>query len=425
MHKLKNDFIIYKQESSYIFASKNLNSFERLRLISEEEKEAFLKSISNLSLNTDELEILEKWNSQHPHLFIAPKKSAAQTAKELRTKAQAYKAVKDKEEVITYHKKKIVSADIQFDYNETTLSHMFRNKSEALASRSYGEALCDQLIKSFQGLERPLEIIEIGCGTGLLALNFLNRLKEKYNSIYQSVSYSLFDLSPSLAEKQKKVCSSHIDKVNFISGNIEEYNFSNSYDLVISNEVIADLNVGVGARADLASSEAGFLVNEYQLEIGDFPQNFILNTEAIKLIPKIDKLLNPSGMAFLSEYGSLDEMPIPVVLPGHNEYSINFGHLMKVWEFLGNKGDYGTVGDLLDFKSDYEVLDESVRETLIDHLLPFLGVEKTSRQSYDKQLFIDHLKAKFDNFIHLPFSAIKESKGTLSPYSFKYILLKK
>lgn len=427
MDSIRKDFLLYQNDSISLFASKRLNSFEKLKLITVNEANMFMKVLREEKLSIDEEKDYLRWIKTEPSLFYNKSENKNQSSKniaqKLKAEATAYKKVKKDSDVIEYHKSEIQDALVQFDYNETTLSHMFRNKNEALANRSYGEALCDKILESLT-INDSLNILEIGCGTGLLAFNFLNRLKEKHPSVYNKSHYTLFDLSPALAKKQKEVCSDHLDMISFISGNIEEYDFESQYDLILSNEVIADLNVSVGDKKTLKKSSAELLVEKYSLNIDNFPNKYILNTEAIKLIPKIKNLLNDKGIAFLSEYGSLDEMPKVVELPGHNEYSINFGHLAKVWSGDESEYSYGTVGDYLDFNPSYKVLDESVRELLIDHLLPFLGIKEMPRESYDLSLMKLVVGKKLQDFIYLPFSEIKEKRGTLNPYEFKYLLLK-
>jgi SAM-dependent methyltransferase len=426
MYKLKSDLILYRDKIS-LLASNNLNSFEKLRMISDSEVEIFLSLLEGKTLSESEESLVNDWYIKEPGLFIkevSEKQKLQNLVKSMKKEALAYQKVKKRDDVISYHQNDIKYTEILFNYNETTLSQMFRDQSAAFNELSFGEALCDKLI-NFDGSVKSLNILEVGCGTGLVAFNFLNRIKDRSSDIYEKLNYTMFDLSPTMMETQKKQCSVHLDRLQFLSGNIEEHCFSESYDLIIMNEVIADLNVDVGSKAESIPSEAESLVEKYDLDISKFPNKYILNTEAIKLVSRLHRFLKDDGVAFLSEYGSLDEVPIPVELPGHNEYSINFGHLARVWSQKNLKSEYGSVGDLLEFDKDYRVLDEKVRELLVDYLLPFLGVKSIPRRSYSHELLRESIPIEFDNFLYVPFSKLSSKQGTLSPFLFKYILLRR
>jgi SAM-dependent methyltransferase len=426
MYELKPDLILYKDKISLI-ASNNLNSFEKLRMVNDTVIDLFDKILKGNPLTDSEKEVAKEWHRNEPRLFISKideKQKTLKIIKSLKKENLAYQKVKNKDAVLSYHQNEINNTEIQFDFNETTLSHMFRDKSKALSNNSYGESLCEVLI-NFKKTTKELRILEVGCGTGFVALNILNRIQEHSDELYQNVNYTMFDLSPTMAETQKEQCSMHLDRLSFLSGNIEEYDFTQQYDLIILNEVIADLNVDVGCKENSLRSEAELLVEKFDLEISHFPKKYILNTEAIKLVEKLKAVLAKEGTAFISEYGSLDEVPKPVELPGHNEYSINFGHLTKVWSESSFAFEFGRVGDLLCFDPNYEVLDENVRELLVDYVLPFLGVKTVPRKSYDKDLLRDVNPDFFEKMIHIPFSKLNTGRGTLSPYAFKYILLRK
>ena len=60
----------------------------------------------------------------------------------------------------------------------------------------------------------------------------------------------------------------------------------NKFDLVLSNEVIADLNVSVAEKEKLKTekglNEAEKLIKTYDLDIKNFPPKFILTTPPCK-----------------------------------------------------------------------------------------------------------------------------------------------
>ena len=426
--KLKESILFYVEEDKYILINGYLDEGQNIIPISSEEYFALMATTEKKELNESEQKIIQSWLAKYPAMFyqdyLAEKKqfNTLKAMKRLKRLATAYKDVKEDHEVVEYHQTGITDAMEQFDHNETTVSHMFRDKNRALKNRSYGEALCDKIISEIK-VGSNLNSIEIGCGTGILANNVLNRLKEKYPEIYAKLNYTMFDLSPALQSAQKIECNGHLDKINFISGNIETYDFKdNKFDLVLSNEVIADLNVSVAEKEKLKTekglNEAEKLIKTYDLDIKNFPPKFILSTEAIKLIPKLKKILKSDGVAILTEYGSLDEPASTVKLHGHNEYTINFTHLKTVAEFEQMKATVETLGDYLDFDTEVKVLDHRVRVVLQAYLIPFLEMEQLPRRNYDEDLIKKHFGKKYENIKHLTYRKLGDKNSILNPFRF-------
>ncbi len=81
--------------------------------------------------------------------------------------------------------------------------------------------MADKLISMISN--NPKSILELGCGTGVLTEKLIN----KYNFIKYNASDIVLECEPYI----RKIS----DKINFIQSDIEEFEFKEKYDLIISN----------------------------------------------------------------------------------------------------------------------------------------------------------------------------------------------
>lgn len=331
----------------------------------------------------------------------------------------AYEAAKNhasNPSLTQYHMNEIHEGHQQFEEVETTMSHMYRWPNGILRNMSYGAALCEKFLSQ---LKYDSEILEIGCGTGYLARNFLDALKKLAPEKYQGLRYNMFDLSPALTKTQKDICHEHLEKIEFIQGDIQEYQFSKRFDLILANEMIADLEVTV---VDKAQGPGAELIKKYSLNTTSAPPLYLINSGAIALIEKLPLLLAPGGVAYVTEFGELDEYPVSVRLGGHAEHSIRFCDLIKVAHYHGLHTNFFSVGEFLQFKEEWEVLSRDSYALLSDILLPYLGRKRLERRPYDRK----SLEVELGDLeiFNLQFNQLKERKDLLSPFLFKALIIK-
>lgn len=407
-----------------------------LRNITKEDFELLVRCQGNLTfdqiskeLNQSLDEIQQRllfWEHEAPGMFfLTPvhqeRKQMAQEALRLRRVFQSAKGLDQDPDLSEYHEKVIANAIHQFEEIETTVSHMYHSPHKGLCNRTYGGAFCDKLLT--QKTPKPVRILEIGCGVGYFARGFLDRLKTSFPDSYKTVHYTMFDLSPALQESQKKICQSHQAHLSFISGNILNYDFGvEKFDIIIANEMIADLPVEAAHKGNIdkgaPQNQAEKDVIHFELNRENSPALYLVNTGAIQLVQKIKGLLGPQGHSVITEYGSLLRFPESVKLGEHNEYSIRFDDLVRVSRSIGLEGHYTTVGEMLGFDENLEVLSAESYGMLSSHLLPYLGKKRLQRCPYDRELYRSELKDLADKIHNVRFYPLRDAKDLLSPFRF-------
>jgi 2-polyprenyl-3-methyl-5-hydroxy-6-metoxy-1,4-benzoquinol methylase len=330
----------------------------------------------------------------------------------------------------TFHSLHLSDAEQQFDAVETTISHAYREPHAALNGKTYGMAFCDWLVDS--GRLRPgCRLLEIGCGLGYFAKAILDRLASAHPDIYCSLSYTMFDLSPELQAAQQRNCASHGDRLRFLTQNIETHDFgAERYDLILSNEVVADLSVGTATIANIAAdrpqTESEALACAYQLDcvpikVGS-QKKAVINVGAIKMLQNAAKAMAPSAHAVITEYGTNGQSPKAVTFANHNEFTVDFGHLVRVGHALGLRADRETMGDLLGFDAQSETISMTSLQTLNRALLPYCGKAVLPTLAYTPATLRDVLGtmlAQIGNIRFLPLN----HPNSFSPYRFEVLTL--
>ncbi len=380
---------------------------------------------------------IEKWENLAPGMFQWLESSEdrqrqlkfLQAATILRSQWKA--AHEDAANNIEYYTSQIDSASQQFEHVETTISHAFRNRHRALGGRSYGEAFCDKLT-DLRALRPNLSILEIGCGTGRFANDLLDRMAENHPEIYSTSRYTLFDISNELQSSQKELCKAHRTRTRFMLGNIEDHSFQDEeFDLIIANEMIADLRIGIVRAENLklktVATEAEQIASEYRLECspgykGKDPA-VAVNVGAIRLIEQLPQWLSPSGIAVITEYGSENEFPEVLEMSDHKEWSIHFGHLMQVADRLSLTPELDNLGAFLNFDGDCETIGKPSYFMLSEYLLPFLGKERLRKIAYDRETLREELGRTMDRIGNLRFYPLSEV-NLFNPFDFRALILR-
>ena len=231
----------------------------------------------------------------------------------------------------------ITDGNRHFDNVETTIAHAHGVPHPGLQGECFGERLRGALAR--QGIHGP-RVLEIGCGDGELA-----------QAWGAERDYLRLDLSPELLRVQSERVP---ESPGILADAIALPLRDGSVDLVISNEVIADLSAAPGGAADV----------RLRCERYGITPGARVNLGAWQMIEEIARVLAPGGAAYLSEFGSLDEEPTETEQLDHPEVSIHFGHLRQVARGLGLEATCLPLAELLDVDLSQRQLSRSSYEAL-------------------------------------------------------------
>ncbi len=270
------------------------------------------------------------------------------------------------EHLETFHVHELAESegdDRHFDLIETTVSHLFREPSEALSGLTYGRLLMRQLRRLGWFNPKPRVLLEIGGGLGYVAQELGKDLLpfEK-----QGITYLSLDITQPFLKLQVSRAHAGGWKVTGARANAESLPLADhSIDLVIDNENMADMTPVQLNRNEVTSGigttpqhqEALDWIRRLRLPIEtDLPESVIFNLGPIRFVAELWRVLKPGGRAFLTEFGIDQGWPAPVKLPGHTEYEVQYSHLRQAVRWLGFQERYLSLPQFLGLKPDTKVL---------------------------------------------------------------------
>jgi SAM-dependent methyltransferase len=255
------------------------------------------------------------------------------------------------ETIIDFHLHGIDEAGWEFDFIEPTVNHGFRFPHEALGGLDYGSRFClstltPEVVPLLNDVDH-LDVLEVGGGTGSFARSFITQAANSRTQL----NYHILDLAPALMENQRKVLSELLPETSHFHQDATEFDLpGRTFDLIVSNEVIADFPVAQVQRDNDKKwqGDGAYYLEKYDLSDDDAPESFMVNAGVFRFIERAWKHLKPGGTLIVSEYGSEHRYPQASFILNHDEYTIHFGHvaacaakvgfqcrLMTLKEFLG------------------------------------------------------------------------------------------
>jgi len=342
---------------------------------------------------------------------------------------QSARELEGQHDLARYHLSEISDPFHQFEAVEMTVSHLYREPHPVLDGKSYGARMAQGLLESGE-IRSGSRILEVGCGTGIFGREFLRELKQASSSLYKSISYTFFDISPALSQSQQEINREHLPLVSFRTGNAFTASFEEAaYDLIISNEMIADLPVVKLKKGEPphgnAEAEAWRMAGEFGLDFSDAPPEFTVNIGALRFLSSLNRALKKGGKAYVIEYGSPHGYPVAYHVTDHTEYSIHMGHMMSAADRLGMGPDLRPLPEFLRFQEHVDVLEDIIHAALFQHLLPLIGVEAESSRVYTQDMLTEALPDIIPKTANLQFVPIESQGGIVYPKAFYALTLSK
>ncbi len=344
-------------------------------------------------------------------------------------------------DLAAFHREGIEDAAAQFDVEETTLSHMFREPHPALGGRSYGEAFADALLGRGLMPAGRARVLEVGGGVGFFALRFLRAIGERAPERAAGIRYAILDLSQVLQDSQRMLHYGDA-RVRFVLANAARGLpiRDGALDLLISNEVVADFTTvrlrradlegaagATGAAPDPTVAEARAFVRRHKIQIDDAPEVFWLNYGALRFVEEVARVLRPGGAAVLVEFGGLARYPIESTHLAHSEFSIHFGHLRRVAENAGLDVEMADIMTFLGMRPNVRVL--ATTRTYFECLRALLERRGVSLQkiAYAEDDFRRLVEGRLDAdaLRGLVFKPVGERALGLHPPEFQVAILRK
>jgi ubiquinone/menaquinone biosynthesis C-methylase UbiE len=263
-----------------------------------------------------------------------------------------------------FHLREITKQEGHFDTIETTVSHLFREPSEALQGLTYGRLLARHLRRIGWWSPKPRLVVEVGGGLGYVAREVARELSPLERA---GVRYLFVDLTrPFLDCQLARAGEGGWSGPRALQGNAEQLPLrDNSVDLVIANENLADLTPVELTRHEIESQRTSSYLHQEALDWirrlrlpldADLPAEFIFNLGPMRFLAELWRALKPGGRAILIEFGIETGWPAPVKLPGHTEYEVQYSHLRHAARWLGFQEQYLSLPQFFMIRPDTQLL---------------------------------------------------------------------
>jgi len=290
-----------------------------------------------------------------------------------------YHSQRKGEDAITdFHLTGIEDAAWEFDQIEPTVNHGFRFPHEALGGLNYGSRFClatlTPAVVPLLNNSAALEVLEVGGGMGTFAQAFLQQAARLNGT---SINYHILDLSPALMASQRKILAELLPESRHFQQDATEFDLpDHTFDLIISNEVIADFPVASVQRNSDGKwhGDGAYYLDKYDLSDKDAPDAFVVNSGVFRFIERAWKHLTPGGTLLVSEYGSDHQYPAASFNLNHDEFTIHFGHVVACATKVGFQCRLLTLKEFLNFDDEVLVLDGREEHLLcLSHVLKNYG----------------------------------------------------
>ncbi len=190
--------------------------------------------------------------------------------------------------------------------------------------KAFGQVISNLIVKLFKLLnDKHITVIELGSGSGYLALDILNSLKINNKELYSKLNYICIDSSPGNLKKSKDLLADHKEKVDW-KDDISELQ-GKFTAIVLSNEFFDSLpfhrirfkdskpqeiyvsvnqNGFFELQGDISNPEILKVIDSLQLNFAQ-DQQIEINLSYKQVLKQISNILN-KGIVLSFDYGYLE-----------------------------------------------------------------------------------------------------------------------
>lgn len=282
---------------------------------------------------------------------------------QVREKWSGQEGFEGEQHLSEFHLRGIPGEQGHFEIIETTVSHLFREPTEALHGLTYGRRLVRQLRQLGWWTAGMQTIVEVGGGLGYIAREMGRELSDEERG---RLRYVFLDLTRPFLRSQMTLGRGGGWAPSASQATAEALPLRDgSVDLVIDNENLADMTPVRLTKAEVESGRGETPLHQDALDWikrlrlpldPDLPAELIVNYGALRFVMDLWRVLKPGGKAVLIEFGIDTGWPAAVKLPGHTEYEVQFTHLRQAARWLGFQEQYYPLPQFLGIKPDVEVL---------------------------------------------------------------------
>jgi hypothetical protein len=179
-------------------------------------------------------------------------------------------------------------------------------------------------------------------------------------------------------ENQSRILSELLPSDRHFQQDATEFDLpGRTFDLIVSNEVIADFPVApVRRNGNKWEGEGAYYLEKFDLFAKDAPDSFVVNAGAFRFLERAWKHLTPGGTLIVSEYGAEHMYAQQGYHLNHEEYSIHFGHLAACAAKIGFETRLLTLKEFLEVDDDVLVLNGREEHLFcLNHVLKNYGDE--------------------------------------------------
>ena len=267
------------------------------------------------------------------------------------------------EHLSEFHLRDIPGQESHFETVETTVSHLFREPSDALQGLTYGRLLARQLRRLGWWAPKPRWILEVGGGLGYVARELAAELSLEER---QGVRYLSLDLTRPFLASQVSLAEQGGWSGQAVQANAEWLPLCDaSIDLIVDNENLADMTPVKLSRRELETGQGQTALHQEALDWirrlrlsfdNEVPSEFIFNLGPLRFLMEVWRVLKPGGRAILVEFGIEHGFPASVKLPGHTEYEVQFTQLRQAARWLGFQEKFYALPQFMLMRPDIRLL---------------------------------------------------------------------